>query len=597
VSDELPSQRSAGLWQERVASIDQPLVVLRAQAPDFPVVYVNDAFHALTGYALRELLGRRPWFLDPQCTERGLVGALSRSLNAGEELVRRATSRRRDGSACQFELSLTPLRDSDGNVTHYVATHRELSSGPTDRTAFPAVDTLVRGPSRRQLLAQKLTPIFARARRGDRLAGIVMIGIDRYDTLSGTFGHVAIDELVRAIAERLGQQLRSEDVVARVGDHQLAIALGSIGSPSDVVQSAQRLLGTFAEAFVVEATEVFVTASMGASVFPIDGDDPTTLLSRAEIALRRAQDRGGNTCNFFTLTLQRRAAQKLSLEMGLRRAVDRRELRLEYQPQLDLATGEVAGMEALLRWRPSGQDQDVSPGQFIPIAEESDLIVSLGEWVLRETCDQIRAWRDTGLPYPRVSINVSARHFRHPSLIQTVRELLKDAQIDAEDLEIELTETALMGDESETLKPLRRLRDMGVRLSIDDFGTGYSSLSYLKRFPIQALKIDRAFVSSIVDDPRDREITRAIVTMAHALGLDAVAEGVETQQQLAVLRELGCDQVQGFLVGRPASPSQIEELVLRPPEESHVRRRVSHYQVRADRSSGTASGGEPSGSS
>jgi len=350
--------------------------------------------------------------------------------------------------------------------------------------------------------------------------------------------------------------------LSRIGGDEFTSLLHGIDTIEGVASAVRRIRGALAEPFGLKGEEVFVTASIGVAIFPDDGEDVDTLLKHADIALSHAKQSGRNVCQFYSAEINARSVQRLSLENRLHTAIDRDELILHYQPKVDTLTGRVIGAEALLRWQHADLGL-VPPGEFIPIAEETGLIVSIGDWVLREACRQAAAWRAAGLGSIRIAVNVASQQFRVNALVKTIREALEQHDLDGDALALELTESALMEKPKACIAALEELKGLGLRLSIDDFGTGYSSLSYLRRFPLDELKIDRSFVMDIPASVDDAAIVAAIISMAHSLSLSVVAEGVETVDQLSFLRGLGCDECQGFLFSRAVPADSFADLLRR----------------------------------
>ncbi len=382
------------------------------------------------------------------------------------------------------------------------------------------------------------------------------IDIDHLKKVNDLLGHAGGDELLVEMAARFRHCVREEDTVARIGSDEFAIIITELQRPEDVVAVAQKILEFVQLPVMLRGTVVDMTASIGISLYPVDGTDSETLLLNAESATDRAKEAGRNTYQLCTDEMKKRATERLSLEARLRRAIVNGELFLAYQPQIHLASGHVIGAEALVRWNDPERGV-VPPASFIPAAEESRLIVPLGEWVLRAACRQMRQWLEEGVAMPRISVNLSARQFQQHDLVSTVRSALAEYDLDGSVLELEITETTAMQNAEATAAILRSLLDLGVGISIDDFGTGYSSLNYLKRFPINAVKIDRSFVSGVPHDESDAAIVAAVIGMSRSLKLRVVAEGIETPEQLAFLRSLGCDEAQGFYFSRPVTPEQI----------------------------------------
>jgi diguanylate cyclase (GGDEF)-like protein len=421
-------------------------------------------------------------------------------------------------------------------------------------------DALTRLPNR-LLVEDRIGQALAHARRTGDSCAVLFVDLDRFKNVNDSLGHFAGDELLRAVAARLLEVVRSEDTVSRLGGDEFVILLKELGAPEDAAAVAAKVVEALKRPFHILNREIFITPSVGISIFPQHGEEAQALISSADAAMYSAKRAGRNNIQLSTANGAQRVPKRLELESELRRALERGEFVLHYQPKIDLYTGALCGAEALLRWQ-HPQRGTVAPGDFIPLAEETGLIIPLGAWVLREACRQSRDWRDRSLPKMRVAVNLSAAQFRQKGLLDSVRDALSASDVPPECLELEITESMVMHNAPEAACVLEALSVMGVHVSIDDFGTGYSSLSYLKRFPIQSLKIDRSFVRDVSVDPGDAAIVRAIIAIAHQLGLKVVAEGVETESQLQILRGLGGDQYQGFYCSRPLSAEAFEAFIL-----------------------------------
>ncbi len=520
---------------------------------DARILAVNPAFCEITGYAEAEVLGETPAKFKSGRHDAAFYQAMWDALRHADRWQGEVWDRRRNGEIYPKWLSISAVRDAGGQTVRYVAlfadiTHLKESEARLEHLAH--FDVLTDLPNR-LLFNSRLEHALERSRRhGQRLA-LLFLDLDRFKTINDSLGHPAGDELLIEVAHRIRARLRDEDTLARLGGDEFVILLEQQDEAQMAAVVAQDLLQVLAApAQLSSGHEVFISASIGISLFPDDADDATRLVSSADAALYQAKVQGRNTYCFYTESLTTAANEHLALETNLRRGLERGEFVLHYQPLIAAHDGSPVGVEALLRWQPPGEAL-VAPGKFIPIAEETGLIVPLGEWVLRTACAQARAWLDAGLPPLLMAVNLSGRQFQSENMVALVRAALADSGLPAQYLELELTESIVMNQAEQAIATLDALKALGVRLAIDDFGTGYSSLAYLKRFPIDKLKIDRSFVHGVADNTDDREIAATIIAMARSLNLDVLAEGVETEQQLAFLRLYGCDQYQGFLFGKP----------------------------------------------
>jgi diguanylate cyclase (GGDEF)-like protein len=410
------------------------------------------------------------------------------------------------------------------------------------------------------LFKDRLKQAIALSNRSNQIQAVLLLNIDRFKTINDSLGYNAGDYILQSVAQRLTSCVRESDTVARFGGDEFAILLTQIPRAQDAANTARAIKTALDQAFFFDDQEIFIASSVGISLYPYDGRDTPTLLKSASAALDRAKEQGGNNYHFYTAGGTTRALKQLVLESNLRPGLERCEFVVHYQPQVSIHNFHLVGMEALVRWQHPSLGL-LYPKEFIQLAEESGLIISLGDWVLRSACVQNKFWQDEQLMPMRVSVNFSARQFQQPTFIATVAEILKETNLDPRWLELELTESSIMKDPEQAIEKLHELKLMGIKVAIDDFGTGYSSLNYLKRFPIDTLKIDRSFISDVCKDPHDTAIVRAIITLGHALDLTVVAEGVETREQLEYLSSLECDVVQGFLFSKSLATSDFEDLL------------------------------------
>jgi diguanylate cyclase (GGDEF)-like protein len=413
----------------------------------------------------------------------------------------------------------------------------------------------------RVLFRDRLTQAVAQAQRNDWTIGVMFLDVDRFKLINDTLGHVVGDELLRMVSARLAGAIRTGDTVGRLGGDEFAVILADLARPQDVRQVADKLQQAFATPFRLRDREVYISLSIGITLYPVDGTGPDDLIKNADVAMYRAKELGRNNVQFYTAEMNRRANEWLDLENSLRRAMEREEFLLFYQPRVDVVSGRMVGMEALLRWKRADGTM-VSPGVFVPLLEETGLIMLVGDWVLQTACLQQAQWRSAGLPLVPIAVNVSPRQLHDQSMAARVREIVTDCNADPGMLELELTESSLMRNPEEVVRMLSEIRALGVRIAIDDFGTGYSSLSYLKRFPLDCLKIDQSFVRDITTDEDDGAIVRTIISIARQMNLKVVAEGVETAEQLAFLKALDCDEAQGYLFARPMPAGEIGDRLL-----------------------------------
>jgi len=459
-------------------------------------------------------------------------------------------------------LNAEPELSPEGELRQVVCSFLDVTEG---RRAEEEIEHLayhdsLTGLPNRLLFADRIEVALSKARYSREALMVLVVDLDRFKLINDSLGHKAGDTLLQQTAARLRHCVQDGDTVARLGGDQFLILMPRIGSPSAIPTIAERILEALRRPFHVDNRELFVTGSIGISLFPDDGDDVQTLLQCADTAMNRVKREGRDAFMLYRPDMNARARERMKLETSLRRALERTEFLLHYQPQVDLGSGRIVGAEALLRWR-RGEKAVVPPSDFISILEETGLIVSIGEWVLRTAAAQVRAWQGAGFPSLRLAVNLSARQFQHASLVDAVRKVLSETGLEPPRLLLEITESVAMERAAGSLAKLAELKRLGVQLALDDFGTGYSSLSYLKRFPIDVLKIDQLFVRGVEFDPKDAALGATSIAMAHGLNLRVIAEGVETEGQREFLKRHGCDEIQGFLISRPLSPDGFRKLL------------------------------------
>jgi diguanylate cyclase (GGDEF)-like protein/PAS domain S-box-containing protein len=520
----------------------------------------NLAFARILGYdSVAEVMSRSTW--DFYFTREERADAMN-SLQQRRELANfELRLRRKDGTAV-WVLENELLRQEPGKAAIIEGTIVDVTDRKVaeERIQYQALHDLLTDLPNRLLFADRLTLSIAHARRRGQQLAVFYLNFDHFKRINETMGQTAGDDLLRSIAFRLRSAIRQDDTVARMGGDEFAVLVNDIQDAEVAAKVARKLLDSFREPHLVHGREMFVTASLGIALFPSDGDDTETLVRSADNAMCRGKELGRDTFQFHTAAIQTRTAERLDLENELRRALDRGEFFLEYQPQICLATGGIVAVEALLRWR-HPQRGTMPPNSFIPIAEQIGAILPIGEWVLRSAAAQVVEWSRSGLPPVRLAVNLSARQFQHASLHQLIERVLRETGLEPERLELEITESLAMADADYSRTVLEECRLLGVSLAIDDFGTGYSSLSYLKVLPIQTLKVDQTFIRGIALDATDLAIVRSMIEMAHSLGLTVVAEGVELDEQRRVLEELQCDDMQGFLISRPLEAAAMARLL------------------------------------
>jgi diguanylate cyclase (GGDEF)-like protein/PAS domain S-box-containing protein len=531
------------------------------------VTYLNQVAEAITGWPSAEALGRSFsevfQIIDsahPEHSVNPMAIAMQQNKTVG--LGGSCILIRRDGIEFAIEDSAAPIHDRRGQVTGAVIVFHDVTQARAmlQRMSHLAHHDYLTDLPNRLLLNDRLAQAMAAARRRRQQLAVLFVDVDRFKHINDSLGHAIGDQLLLSVAGRLVASVRGSDTVSRQGGDEFVILLSSIARAEDAALTANKILTALGMPHHVEEHDLQITVSVGIGVYPEDGTDAETLVKHADIAMLNAKNNGRNNYQFFKPDMNERALERQSLESGLRHALDRREFVLYFQPKMDLETEAITGAEALIRWRQPGQGI-VLPEKFIPIAEQCGYIVPIGRWVLREACRQTRSWLDADLVPMSVAINISAVELRSKDFVQGVRTVLRETGLDARYLEFELTETALMQDLASTAAVLRTLKDMGVRLTLDDFGTGYSSLSYLKRFPIDALKIDKSFVRGLCTNAGDANIVSAVINMGKSFGLRVIAEGVETREQFLKLQAQQCAEGQGHYFQAPLAAHEYAKLL------------------------------------
>jgi diguanylate cyclase (GGDEF)-like protein/PAS domain S-box-containing protein len=552
------------LREQALASTNNGVMISRASADDHSILYVNRAFERITGYHAGEAVGRIGRFLvRDDLAQPGLndIRTALREKRPGHAILR---NYRKDGTMFWNELFIAPISDASAvEITHFVSVINDVSDRIRYQEAIEhqATHDSLTGLANRSLLNDRIAQAIGLARRAGRQVAVALLDLDHFKHINDAYGHSAGDLLLREIAARLRACVRETDTVARLGGDEFVVVLTDLAHSEDAERVAHKIIDAMAAPIRYDDRELFVGASIGMALYPRDGEHGEILLRNADIAMYRVKEHGRNSVRSFSPELADRALDRVDKEGALRRALERAEFLLHYQPKVDIVTRRIIGAEALVRWEQPGVGM-THPGEFIPLAEETGLILPIGAWVLREACRQQAAWRAAGLPPLKIAINISARQFRQEDLPDLVAQTLADTGADPAGFIFELTESMVMHDVDSTLMILRALKEQGIALSLDDFGTGYSSLSYLRRFPIDEVKIDRSFINELHHNEDDAAIAAAVIAMARSLGLAVVAEGVEIDAQLAMLERLGCKEVQGYLLGRPMSAEAFARLVM-----------------------------------
>jgi diguanylate cyclase (GGDEF)-like protein/PAS domain S-box-containing protein len=531
------------------------------------ITFLNLVAEKITGWTWKEAAGL-PMpdvfkILDAstrQPTPNPVDAALG--LNRAVHLPSNCILVRRDGFETPIEDSVAPIHDRQGIATGAVIVFRDVSlaRAMAAEMAHSAQHDFLTGLPNRMLLNDRVNQAIGMVPRHAKKIGVLFLDLDGFKHINDSLGHPTGDKLLQSIAKRLVDCVRSSDTVSRQGGDEFVVLLSEMEQSEDAAISARRILQAVAEAHNIGEHELHVTTSIGVSVYPDDGDDAETLIKNADTAMYQAKENGRQSYQFFRPAMNVRAVERQSIEENLRRALERQEFSLHYQPKINLRTGEISGAEALIRWSHPVRGP-VPPGQFIPVAEDCGLILPIGRWVLREACKQAREWADAGLSLKTIAVNISSMEFRDEKFLASVFATLTETGLDPKALELELTESVLMKRAESAASVLKTLRASGVQIAVDDFGTGYSSLSYLRKFPIDALKIDQSFVRQITSAPDDTTIVTAVISMGRSMNLRVVAEGVETAQELAFLQAHLCDEAQGYYFSRPVLPEQFAKLL------------------------------------
>jgi diguanylate cyclase (GGDEF)-like protein/PAS domain S-box-containing protein len=550
------------LYRRAIEASINGVILTDGKNPEHPIVFANAAFIKMTGYSSEDILGKNPRFLFGDKMEQEGVEELRLCLRNKEPAAVVVENYRKDGSLFWNDTRIAPVFDENKQLTHYVGIANDITEqmGYQQALEYQSNYDGLTGLANRNLIKDRLAQALRMAKRNDLHIAVMFIDLDRFKQINDSLGHDSGDELLKAIAKRFRLSLREEDSIARWGADEFVIVVSDLEARSYIVSLMQKLLKIIQEPIYIQDKTLRISGSIGCSLYPGDGDSPEQLMERADSAMYRAKERGGDAYQFFSESMNTHVKQRFDLEMDLRDALKKDQFELYYQPQVKISSGEIVGAEALIRWQHPEKGL-IPPNDFIPIAEEVGLIRDIGAWVYQEAARQLKRWQELISPGFTMAVNVSYHQFTADHFPQDIHQTLKEIGVPAEQMELELTERIMMKDVDFILSQLNKIKAMGLKISIDDFGTGYSSLSYLQHFPADRLKIDRSFVNNLPDNQDSLALTLAIIRMAHAMRYEVVAEGVENIKQLESLWLQGCDLVQGYLFSRPLTVQAFESLL------------------------------------
>ncbi|WP_163559281.1 EAL domain-containing protein [Halomonas sp. NO4] len=559
ISQRKRTESQLHLLERGIESSVNGVVIADARQPDLPIVYVNAAFERITGYSRIEALGRNCRFLQGENSDPQACAAIRHGLEAQSTVHVTLLNYRKDGMPFWNELYISPVRDDNGELSHFIGIQNDISTQREyeSRLAYTASHDTLTGLANRSLLEDRLHQGCQFARRYTRTLAVLFVDLDDFKPINDSLGHELGDQVLVEVAERLADQVRSGDTVARFGGDEFVILLPDLAHPDDLLPIVERLLESVARPYRIDNSELRLTASIGIALGEGDLEHPTELLQQADLAMYEAKRLGRNTYQWYSRDLNHQVKERVALRNALQHAIEEEQFELHYQPQFDRANGRITGFEALIRWHHPERGY-VSPAEFISLAEDTGQIIPISDWVLATACRDGRHLNDLGLGEFVMAVNVSPMQFQRSQFVPGVFSALEALGLPACQLELELTEGILMGHAETTIQILERLRAQGIRIAIDDFGTGFSSLSYLKHLPVNRLKIDRSFIREVISDHRDAAIVQGILSMASSLQLEVVAEGVETQAQYAYLHKQHCDSFQGYYFARPMPLATLE---------------------------------------
>jgi len=552
ITERKQQEKRLRILQRSVEASMHGVIIVDARQPDLPIIFSNAAFSRITGYSSEEILGRNCRFLNDHHADPESLEEIRRGLREQRPTHVLIRNRRKNGSLFWNELHIAPVEDEHGEVTHFVGLQNDVTEQKSyeRQLAFNATHDALTGLANRALFEDRLRQMASLGRRHGTRVAVLFIDLDEFKPINDSLGHVIGDRILMEVAKRLSEQMRTEDTLARFGGDEFVVLLTEIRSENDAYEVAERLLPTIARPYVMEDHELYLSASIGIAVSDPGTDNPQEFIQQADMAMYRAKQQGHNTHQLYNPEINRQVRQRFGLRSDLQEAIEAEDFELYYQPLMAADDGRVMGLETLLRWH-HPQHGPVSPGTFIPLAEETGQIIPLSAWVLDRACRDMRHLREHGFDRGRMAINLSPVQFARADFLQTIIRSLDRVGLPASALELELTEGILMNDTEAAIEVLRQLRAQDICVSIDDFGTGFSSLSYLKHLPVDSVKIDRSFIREVETSDADMAIIQGTISMAHHLGLKVVAEGIETASQQSLLTHYGCDTLQGYFFARP----------------------------------------------
>jgi diguanylate cyclase (GGDEF)-like protein/PAS domain S-box-containing protein len=562
VTDRVAAEQKLRLHERALEATVNAVVITTGRRHQYSIVHVNPAFERITGYSAADAIGKNCRFLQGDDINQPELATLRALLVAQQEGRVTLRNYRKDGSLFYNELHVSPVRNAKGHVTHFVGVLNDITETRRyqEELEHHVNHDALTGLANRHLLQDRLQQALFRSGRRELQCAVMFLDLDHFKLVNDGLGHHAGDVLLKNVAQELIGILRPEDTVARFGGDEFVLVASEVDNLTDVTDIAERIVSRLSVPVMIENQEISVSASIGIAIFPLDGESVEELLKNADAAMYHAKERGRNTYSFYRKEMNNSISEQFQLKSKLAKAVEQGELLLHYQPQAASSSVELVGFEALIRWEHPELGR-IAPERFIPLAEDSGLIVPIGEWVLLTACQFAADLRNKGEEFGRVAVNLSARQFYQATLAKSIERILDKTGLPPQCLELEITESMMMGNTEKVLSILSELKEMGIQLAVDDFGTGYSSLGYLRRFPIDRLKIDRSFIDDVPSSQHDATITRAIISLAHNLGLGVIAEGVETRAQLDFLAQNGCDEIQGYLLSKPLDEACMRQFV------------------------------------